>query len=61
MITDKIKELIAQDASLQRIEETARKDGLKTLLEAALNKVHEGVTTLDEALSICSTQGDIFE
>ena len=61
LITDKVKELIAQNAGFQQIKEAAQKDGLQTLLEAAFNKVREGVTTLDEALSICSTQGDIFE
>ncbi len=61
LITDKIQHLIAENAGLKKISEQARQDGYLSLLEAALNKVREGLTTLDEALSICSTQGDIFE
>lgn len=61
LITDRIKQLVAENAGLTRIGEQARQDGFESLLDAALSKVREGVTTLDEALSICSTQGDIFE
>jgi len=61
LVTDKVRTLIADNASLQQIKEQAREDGLQTLMEGTLNKVREGLTTLDEAFSICATQGDLFE
>ena len=59
MITEAVKELIAQAAPMHRIQEQTRQDGFQTLLQSALNKVREGVTTLDEAFSVCATQSDL--
>jgi type IV pilus assembly protein PilB len=58
--SEKIKSLIAEGASFTQLEEAARKDGFQTLLQSALNKVKNGITTLDEVLSSCSTQGQNF-
>ena len=58
VITDAIKELIAQEALMHRIQAQARQDGFQTLLQSALNKVRAGITTLDEAFSVCATQSD---
>ena len=47
-----IKDLINQKASFQRIREVARASGMQTLYESAIKKVEEGVTSLEEALSV---------
>jgi hypothetical protein len=31
------------------------------LLQSSLNKVRDGMTTLDEALSVCATQAELME
>ena len=61
VITDAIKALIAEEAKLHEIRQQAKRDGLQTLLQSALNKVRDGVTTLDEAFSVCATQSELFE
>lgn len=61
LISDRIKNLIAEGVNLNSIRQQARQEGLQTLLESALNKVREGMTTLDEALSVCGTQAEIWE
>ena len=48
LITDSIKELIAQDASTIKIREEAYKEGYKPLLIEGLKKVVEGITSLEE-------------
>ena len=52
MATPQIKDLINQKASFQRIREVARASGMATLYESAIKKVEEGVTSLEEALSV---------
>jgi type IV pilus assembly protein PilB len=47
-----IKDLINQKASFQRIREVARASGMQTLYESAIKKVEDGVTSLEEALSV---------
>ncbi|HEX9785307.1 MAG TPA: ATPase, T2SS/T4P/T4SS family [Opitutaceae bacterium] len=61
LITDRVRELIAKDASAAEVRQAAQHEGLQTLLQSALNKVRAGVTTLDEALSVCATQSDVFD
>ena len=61
LITEKMRGLIAEGAPLQQIQYQARQEGLKTLFESALTKVAEGITTLDEALSVCATQAETLE
>ena len=61
VISEPIKALIAEDAKTQDVERQAQREGQQTLLQSALNKVREGVTTLDEAFSICATQAETFE
>ena len=50
-----------EEVKAQQGKQAARKEGLQTLLQSALNKVREGVTTLDEAFSVCATQSEMFE
>ncbi|MGM0440914.1 MAG: type IV-A pilus assembly ATPase PilB [Elusimicrobiota bacterium] len=51
-ITEDIQELINRQASSAEIKKIARREGMQTLREAALNKVLEGVTTVDEMLRV---------
>jgi len=60
-LTQRLLPLLADGASMGQIKQAARKDGLQTLLHSALNKVRDGVTTLDEAFSVCATQSEMFE
>ena len=53
MLVDvKIRELISQRASFQKIKDLARANGMQTLYESALKKAEAGVTSIEEALSI---------
>ncbi len=49
---EKIRELINEKASFQKIREVARATGMQTLYESAIKKVEEGITSLEEALSV---------
>lgn len=51
-VNEQIKELINQRASSQKIREVARATGMQTLYESGIKKVEEGLTSLEEALSI---------
>ena len=61
VISDTIKALIADGAKLHEVKHLAQQEGLQTLLQSALNKVRDGVTTLDEAFSVCATQSELLE
>jgi type II secretory ATPase GspE/PulE/Tfp pilus assembly ATPase PilB-like protein len=53
MFVDKeIQRLILEGAHFTEIEKQAQKNGMQTLQEAAVKKVLEGVTTLEEALRV---------
>ncbi len=51
-IDDEIRELIVRRASAIEIREMSRKKGMKTLMEDALEKVLEGITSLEEAVRV---------
>jgi len=51
-ISTSIKDLIERKATTQEIIEQAKKEGFKTLFEDALQKVHQGIITLDEAIKV---------
>ncbi len=53
-ITPEIRDLILANAPAAEIREIARRQGMKTLREAALLRVLEGITTADEVLRITS-------
>lgn len=48
VLSDELRELIVDKAPIRRIKEQARKQGTRTLREAALVLAREGVTTLSE-------------
>jgi type IV pilus assembly protein PilB len=47
-----IQDLINQRASFQKIREVAKANGMQTLYESAIRKAEQGITSLEEALSI---------
>lgn len=49
---DEVRELIVKRASALEIRDSARRKGMKTLMDDALEKVLEGVTTLEEAVRV---------
>ncbi|MCX7661431.1 MAG: type II/IV secretion system protein, partial [Candidatus Omnitrophica bacterium] len=53
MLVDRqIRELIGQHVSYSQLREKARQLGILSLYESGLKKVEEGVTSLEEALSV---------
>jgi len=53
-VSREIRDLIIRTASPSAIAKVAGKQGMRTLREGALNKVLEGLTTLEEALRVTS-------
>jgi type II secretory ATPase GspE/PulE/Tfp pilus assembly ATPase PilB-like protein len=53
-ITREVRDLIMHNAPASEICKVARDQGMKTLREAALIKVIEGVTTVEEVLRVTS-------
>jgi len=51
-INEQIRGLISQQVSYQKIREVARATGMQTLYESSIKKVEDGITSLEEALSI---------
>lgn len=51
-ISDRLARLIANDASLDRIEDAAVEDGFSSLRESGIRKVRAGVTSLEEMLRV---------
>ncbi len=47
-VSERIKGLIAEDASLLRIAEAAREEGMRFLRDSAREKVLQGITTVEE-------------
>jgi type IV pilus assembly protein PilB len=47
-----LREMISQKASFQKLKETARASGMQTLNESAIKKAEQGITSLEEALSV---------
>ena len=52
VIRENIKELILQGASTAELREAGRKNGMKTLRESGLQKIREGLTTIEEVLRV---------
>ena len=51
-LTEKLRRLVAQQAASPDIVEAARAEGMRTLREAAIEKVLDGVTTVAEMLRV---------
>ncbi len=52
LIRENIKEAILQGASVIELRELGRKNGMRTLREAGLQKIREGMTSLEEILRV---------
>jgi len=52
VVNEQIQDLINQGASFRKIREMARQSGMQTLYESAIKKVEDGITSLEEALSV---------
>jgi type IV pilus assembly protein PilB len=52
VVNEQIQDLINQKATFQKIRAVARECGMQTLYESAIKKVEEGITSLEEAISI---------
>jgi type IV pilus assembly protein PilB len=52
LIKENIKEAILQGASVIELRELGRKNGMKTLREAGLQKIREGMTSLEEIMRV---------
>ena len=50
MMTDPIREMILESKSTQEIRELARTEGMRTLRDAGLLKIYEGLTTIEEVV-----------
>lgn len=51
-ITNPIRDLIVHGSSTEELRTLARKEGMRTLRESGLRKIKEGMTTIDEVLSV---------
>ena len=60
-LTPNIKSLIMEGAQEYKIREAARREGMKTLRENGIQKVLEGLTTLEEILRVTVGDQDIAE
>jgi len=52
VVKDNIKEAILQGASVIELRELGRKNGMKTLREAGIQKIREGMTTPEEVMRV---------
>jgi len=51
-VTETIKALITEEIFTSRIEERAKKDGMRTMIEDGLVKAAQGFTTIEEVLRV---------
>jgi type IV pilus assembly protein PilB len=51
-VKEELKELILRGGSAMEIKREAARIGMKTLRQAGLSKLEEGVTTLEEVLRV---------
>jgi type IV pilus assembly protein PilB len=54
LINEQIKDGVLQGASVAELREFGRANGMKTLREAGLQKIREGVTTIQEIMRVTS-------
>jgi type IV pilus assembly protein PilB len=58
LLTQNLKDLIADEASESVLRRAAASQGMKSLLEAGIEKVLQGITTMDELLRVTCTDQD---
>lgn len=52
VMNERLKEALTRGVSYQELRKAARETGMKTLFENGLKKVEQGITSLEEALSV---------
>ena len=55
VVDDTIRQLITHKASYLQIKDAARKNGMDTIFDSGLKKVEDGITSIDEVLSVTVT------
>jgi type IV pilus assembly protein PilB len=50
LMTDPLREMIVAEASLDDFRGACRKSGMRTLREAGLKSIHEGLTSIEEVV-----------
>jgi type IV pilus assembly protein PilB len=50
LMTDDLREMIINEASLDAFRAACRKSGMRTLRETGLKSIHEGLTTIEEVV-----------
>ena len=50
LMTDPLREMIVAENSLHDFRAACRKSGMRTLREAGLKSIHEGLTTIEEVI-----------
>ena len=57
-INDALRELMANKVSVRQIKAKAKEIGFKTLFDAGVEKIKEGVTTAEEVLRVAELESD---
>jgi type IV pilus assembly protein PilB len=57
-ITPKLARMIQNNATLPEMREAARSEGMKLLLDSAIDKVRSGMTSLEAALTVAMSEED---
>jgi type IV pilus assembly protein PilB len=57
-VTPHLRDMISEGRPLPELRAESRKQGMALLSDAGLDKVREGVTSLEEALSVCMSEAE---
>ncbi len=57
-VTQRLQDMIAEGAGLAALRKEARRQKMMLLADAGVEKVKQGVTSLEEVLSVCMTESD---
>jgi type IV pilus assembly protein PilB len=52
LVTDELRQLILQNVDASAIRDAAQQSGMTTLRDAGLERVKEGLTTVEEAMRV---------
>lgn len=58
LINEEIRNLLSKEADTASLKKAVKEMGLKTLLESAIKKVEDGVTSIEEAVAVTLVVGD---
>ncbi len=59
LIDDRLKELISKGAGLGEIKNAVKEMGVRSLLQGGIKKIEEGITSVEEVLSITMVAGEV--